>query len=86
MKKKIFIAIHYLQIGGAERSLLGLLNSIDTNRYDVDLFLYQHTGEFIFYIPEKINLLPEIKDYTLIERPILEVLREGYVIFTLARL
>lgn len=86
MKKKIFIAIHYLQIGGAERSLLGLLNAIDTDRYDVDLFLYQHSGEFIPFIPEKINLLPEVKRYTLIERPLLDVLREGYIIFTLARL
>ena len=30
MKKRIFIAIHYLEIGGAEISLIGLLNAIDT--------------------------------------------------------
>lgn len=39
MKKRIFIAIHYLEIGGAEISLIGLLNAIDTEQYNVDLFL-----------------------------------------------
>ena len=30
MKKRILIVNHYMEIGGAERSLLGLLNTIDT--------------------------------------------------------
>ena len=38
MKPRIFIAIHYLELGGAEISLIGLLNAIDTSRYDVDLW------------------------------------------------
>lgn len=29
MKKRIFIAIQYLEIGGAERALIGLLSSLD---------------------------------------------------------
>ena len=45
MKKRLFIAIQYLEIGGAERSLIGLLNAIDYTRYEVDLFLYDHRGE-----------------------------------------
>ena len=28
-----------MELGGVERSLLGLLNAIDYGRYDVDLFL-----------------------------------------------
>ena len=38
-KKRIFIAIQYLEIGGAERSLIGLLNAIDYSKFDVDLFV-----------------------------------------------
>lgn len=86
MKKRLFIAIHYLEIGGAERSLLGLLNAIDTDQYEVDLFVYQHTGEFMAMIPEQINLLPEQKKYATLERPMLEVLKEGYVDIVVARL
>lgn len=86
MKQRIFITIHYMEIGGAERSLLGLLNAIDTDLYDVDLFIYSHQGEFMRLIPEKINLLPEIPRYTTLERPVKEILKEGYWDIALARL
>lgn len=75
-----------MEIGGAERSLLGLLHAFDLNQFDVDLFVYQHTGEFMSLIPAKINLLPEIKKYSTIERPIVEVLKEGYLDIVIARL
>ena len=46
-KPRIFINMHYLEIGGAERALIGLLCALDSDRVDVDLFLNQHTGEFM---------------------------------------
>ena len=46
-----------MEIGGAEKALLGLLNSIDKSKYDVDLFLARHEGEFMKFIPSHINLL-----------------------------
>ena len=76
-KPRIFINMHYLAMGGAERALIGLLNALDTNSVDVDLFLNQHTGEFMPLIPEKINLLPERRGYNAIERPMSQVLKEG---------
>ena len=86
MKPRIFIAIHYLELGGAEISLIGLLNAIDTSRYDVDLFVYSHCGELMKMIPSGIHLLPEIKQYAQIERPIKEVLKQGGWKIALARL
>ena len=68
-----------MELGGAERALLGLLNAIDTDKVDVDLFLNQHTGAFMPLIPSKINLLPEIPAYSAIERPIKTILREGHL-------
>lgn len=50
-------------IGGAERSLLGLLESIDYSNYDVSLFLYRHEGDFLKFIPEQVHVLPEVKQY-----------------------
>lgn len=38
--KKILIASHCMELGGAERSLLGILNAMDYQKYEVDLFLY----------------------------------------------
>lgn len=78
-KPRIFINMHYMALGGAERALLGLLNAIDTNRVDVDLFLNQHEGEFMPLIPKKINLLPERRGYNAIERPMKTILFEGQI-------
>lgn len=75
-KPRIFINMHYMALGGAERALLGLLNALDTERVDVDLFINQHTGEFMPLIPSKINLLPELKGYNAIERPMKDILKE----------
>ncbi len=66
-----------MALGGAERALLGLLEALDTERVDVDLFLNQHTGEFMPLIPSKVNLLPEQRGYNAIERPMKDILREG---------
>lgn len=36
-----------MEIGGAEKALLGLLENIDTKEYQVDLFLLRHEGELL---------------------------------------
>ena len=86
MKKRIFIAIHYLEIGGAERSLIGLLNALDYTKYEVDLFVYEHRGEFMDMIPKQVNLLPEISSYAAIEKPLKEVIKSGHIGIALGRL
>ena len=75
-----------MELGGAERALLGLLNALDTEKVDVDLFLNQHTGAFMPLIPSKINLLPEVPAYSAIERPIKKILLEGHLCIALGRL
>lgn len=86
MKKRILIAIHYLEIGGAESALIGLLSNLDYSRLDIDLFLYDHRGEMMQYIPKEVNLLSPIKEYSMLERPITELLRKGYYGIAFARL
>ena len=77
-KPRLFINMHYMELGGAERSLLGFLNAIDTDKVDVDLFLNQHTGALLPLIPSKINLLPENPAYSAIERPMKDIFIEGH--------
>ena len=79
MKKKIIVISHGLEIGGAERALLGLLYSFDYMRYDVDLFLMHHQGELMEYIPQQVNLLPEKIEYTCLAVPISEVIKKKKV-------
>lgn len=84
--KKVLIVSHAMEIGGAERALLGLLENIDTNTYNVDLFLLRHEGELMKFIPNNINLLPEIPQYTVLARPMIQTLKEGHIFLTAARL
>lgn len=65
MEKKKDILVVFtgpMELGGIERSLLGLLDSIDYNEYNVDLFLYAHHGPLMYLINENVNVLPEEKE------------------------
>ena len=76
-KQRIFISMHYLELGGAEISLVGLLQALDYSKYDVDLFIHRHQGELMAFIPKEVNLLPEIPAYACIESTLTEAIRRG---------
>lgn len=76
MKKDILIYTYNLDIGGIERSLIGLLNSIDYNKYNVDLYIFKHEGEFLKDIPKEVNILEENKITQFAGVPIIEVLKK----------
>ena len=78
MKPRILITMHYMELGGAESALLGLLQAHDPSKADIDLFLYDHVGELMQYIPKYVNVLPRTEAYSKLERPIVELLRTGY--------
>ena len=83
--KKVLIVSHALELGGAERSLIGLLEAFDYNNYSVDLFLFRHEGELLSAIPSHVNLLPQVAAYTVLARPMKDTLKEGHVLLTGAR-
>lgn len=85
MSKCILIVSHALELGGAERSLIGLLEALDPKRCDIDLFLLQHKGELMPAIPKYVHLLPEVPAYTVLARPMKDTLREGHLLLTGAR-
>lgn len=77
MKKRILITMPSMFIGGAERSLLGLLDALDTSRCDVSVFLYRHEGELMPLIPESVRLLPTIPAYEGLDQPIRVLFKKG---------
>ena len=77
MKKKILIASYDLEIGGVERSLISMLNNFDYERYDVELLLYNHSGEFMPLIPKDVRLLPENTKYKSIRLGIGTLIKAG---------
>lgn len=86
MKPRILIAIHYMHLGGAEISLIGLLQALDPNKVDIDLFVYSHEGELMKLIPEYVNLLPENKTWSMFEKSLKEVFLSGEFKMGFARL
>lgn len=63
-----------MHIGGAERSLLGLLDVFDYDQYDVSLFLYRQEGEFLQYINKNVHILLEISQYKTFDVPVKSLL------------
>lgn len=75
-----------MEIGGAERSLLGLLNAFDYEKYDISLMLLHHNGEFLKLIPKEVNILPEHKEYSTYDVSIKSLLFNKMFIYGIARL
>lgn len=78
--------MHYMQLGGAEISLIGLLKTLDYSKYEVDLFLHRHQGELMQFIPKEVKLLPELPAFACIESPIIEALVKGQLGVAFGRL
>lgn len=85
MKKRVLVVANNMEIGGAERALLGLLDAFDTEKYSVDLFLLKHTGTFLKLIPKKINLLPENASYSCLGVPMSEIIKKGHFLMAAGR-
>ena len=83
--KHILIFSHALELGGAERALIGLLHALDHSRVQVDLFLMRHEGVLLEQIPEQVRLLPELPQYASLAVPMKQVLKKGQLGVALGR-
>lgn len=55
--RKILFVMHSLDYGGAERSLVNLLNELPQDKYAVDLLLFQKKGDFLAQLPAWVHVL-----------------------------
>ena len=67
-KKKLLFIMESLRIGGAEKSLLTLLSMLDYTQYEVQLFLFRHSGELTEFLPEQVKLLQEDALYRIFDK------------------
>lgn len=58
MKKNLLFIIPSLAAGGGEKSLVNLLSQINFRDYHVDLFLLNHEGIFMEFLPQEVNVIP----------------------------
>lgn len=85
-RKSILVIGPGMEIGGVERSLIGLLDAFDYDKVEVDLFLFSHTGELMPLINKHVSLLPEKKLYSYISMPILKLFCQGHLFAASVRL
>ena len=85
-KKRVLVCSHWLEIGGAERALVGLLECLSKSDNEIDLFLCRHTGELFDYIPKNIHLLDEDKNAACIAIPLKSAFKKGALSIVYGRL
>lgn len=59
MKKKLLFVYDSMMLGGTTTALLSLINTIDQEKYEINLLLYTRTGVNIDEIPEFVRILPQ---------------------------
>lgn len=84
--KKVLITSYDLEVGGVERSLISLLEHFDYDNHDVDLLLFHHHGDFLPYLTDKVNLLPEAPKLASFRKPISQVFKEKQYFLGVSRL
>ena len=71
MKKLLFV-IPTLGNGGAERSLVNLLNELPKDRYQIDLLLLKNRGMFLDQVPDNVNIMQQPKAIKCLYGPLLK--------------
>lgn len=86
MKKILVIFTGNMELGGIERSLLGLLDAIDYSQYEVDLFLYGHNGILYEQINNNVNILPEIASLATLRESLYMKIKRGCLYSAMLRI
>lgn len=60
--KKVLIVMTSLYNGGAERSLVNLLNEFPKDKYEIDLLLFKREGMFIEQVPDYVRIIDTPND------------------------
>ena len=77
--KKILFVIYSMKYGGAEKSLVNLLQELPEDRYEVDLLLFQKKGDFLQQIPQWVHVLDTPKDIEVLYAPLKQTGVRGYM-------
>ena len=68
-KIRLLFVIDSLSVGGAEKSLVTLLNLLDYSHYEVDLQLFAYGGAFERFLPDEVNVLPSLDYDSFLKEP-----------------
>ena len=83
---RILFVTGNLASGGAQKSLISLMQCIDYKKHQVDLYLFNHNGLFLDLLPEEVHLLPEDNFWKPMKSSVLALLKKVDVIGTVRRI
>lgn len=67
--KKVLFVINTLGVGGAERALLELLDTLDGGKYAVDLYVLLGRGQLMNQVPGRVRLLNGVDSGSVLDGP-----------------
>lgn len=73
--RKILILAMSLEIGGAEKSLVNILNLLDYSECQVDLLLFQKRGAFLAQVPSSVHIVDANREIVILFQSFLTTLR-----------
>lgn len=76
-KKNLLFVMSNLRCGGAEKSLISLLQTIDYSLYNVDLQLFSLEGLFLKQVHPNVTILPEIEEYKYFDMSFSKAIKTG---------
>lgn len=77
-KKEILFVMNNLNVGGAEKALVSLLQVFDYEKYNIDLLLFKNEGIFLKQVPQQVTILKEPVNYRYFNMPFSQVVRENF--------
>lgn len=69
-KKNILFVMPSLSAGGGEKSLVNLLSQVNFELYNVDLFLFSKSGEFLTLLPKEVNVINPKENHLIFTTPL----------------
>ncbi|WP_026494392.1 glycosyltransferase [Butyrivibrio sp. WCD3002] len=70
--KKVLIVMLSLYNGGAEKSLVNMLNELPADKYEVDILLFRKEGMFLDQVPTWVNVLETPRHLRLLYSPVMK--------------
>lgn len=75
MKKKLIFVNESLALAGGEKSLVALLSKIDYSKFEVDLQLFNFSGELVQFLPKEVNVLAPLAYTSFSEKSYKEIFK-----------
>lgn len=74
---KVLFVIGNMASGGAQKSLISLLQAIDYSKHEISLYLMNHDGLYMDKIPSEVKLLPQDQIWKPIKEAVKYAIKKG---------